>query len=554
MIPRTKKYFKSLTGGLRRRAGMVLRQIQGTSDVISRAFMKEGRCDEGRLVLAGTVQANLAAEKAILRISKFRQEKLFFDFDVDLVPCPPQNAKDWLLKQIGIRRYSFEVVLDMPWDDLPSSLFSIGMQIADTRCGLVTRRGRTQIYSDDTYSRTFCLFVEPSVSVWRIEYFQLSGAELAELSALAYTRKSHDCLCVIGEYTNTARDNGFALFNWIVEHAPDVEARYVIERKNIDNCPLGDGVVEFGSKEHLAACIDASVCAFTHHRGYVYPFILSQLTSKRYTTTRTLFLQHGITAMKRSVSRHYNQRKVGYDAVSVCSQLERNFFRKDFKYSAMQVYATGFPRYDRLYELAECAEASPGSILFFPTWRAGIEKLSPDEVREGDFFRYWSEAMEQVRASTGLECVLALHPMLERHRALFEPHVDRIAPTSELQPELVRMKCLLTDYSSVSFDALFLSKPVILFQFDQEEYGIREDAFIDIDTQLPGIAVLDAASLQQELDRLLQSDWAFKYQDRRDLFFDNCDNWNCLRTTNLIRSLALTSEKAGRPPPEPEAS
>jgi CDP-glycerol glycerophosphotransferase (TagB/SpsB family) len=96
----------------------------------------------------------------------------------------------------------------------------------------------------------------------------------------------------------------------------------------------------------------------------------------------------------------------------------------------------------------------------------------------------------------------------------------------------------VTDYSSVSFDALFLQKPVFLFQFDQDEMGLKEEAFIDIETQLPGHISFTPEELALSVSEVRAAKWSFVHQPQRELYFDHCDDLNSARISELIRTFA----------------
>lgn len=521
---------------------LVYQQICGTARDLIRPVLESTSLDDGSLVFAGSMLVNCDIDTAVLTVRKFREERIIHDFPLSLTPMPAHGLNMRLAALFGFRQHSFTVDAAMPWGDLPASIYGLAITVNGVVTSIRPKAEACQIHMDDVAGRTYCVFVEPSVQTLRIEMYHLNSSDIAGLVDLAHAPRGHALHCILGEYTNTARDNGRSLFEWLRQNASDVRATYVVEKNNIDAYPIDqDGVVEFGTLGHLQACIEATVCAFTHHRSYVYPFIISMINQEPYTSTRTIFLQHGITAMKKSVARHYKRTRVDYSAICVCSQSERLIFQQHFGYREEQVFATGFPRLDSLYDKNQGATTNTEQVLFFPTWRAGIEKETSETVATMPFFLAWSSAMKAAGETLGLRRVLILHPMLHRHADLFLPFVEEIREPSTFQDSLVESACLVTDYSSVSFDALFLHKPVFLYQFDQEDYGLREDAFIDIDTQLPGDVSLEADMMLDKIKASHAAGWPFNQQPQRDLYFDNCDNQNCARTLALIRTLAMTN-------------
>src|SRR5699024_3532325 len=70
---------------------------------------------------------------------------------------------------------------------------------------------------------------------------------------------------LLGERYNTAQDNGFALFKWLL-HNTSIDAYYVIEEDAEDYAALEDktNVLTFGSKEHFEIATKAKVLLGTH--------------------------------------------------------------------------------------------------------------------------------------------------------------------------------------------------------------------------------------------------------------------------------------------------
>jgi CDP-glycerol glycerophosphotransferase (TagB/SpsB family) len=521
----------------------ILRRISGSkASHFAIADIKRAEIEGGKLWLSGYLHAKTAIPNATIITRKFREEVISFS---SAARCEKIGGfiGFWAgaLRAFDIYSYRFSACLDLPWELLPSSIYGISMQVAQENAHVVMDQKLECILSDDENEFTFCVFLEPSTQVVRIEHYKFGKDVVKRLSEQKKRQLSDKVVCIVGEYTNTARDNGRALFEELRCREADILAHYVVERENIDGYSTsGENVLEFGSVAHLEACLNSVVCAFTHHRSYVYPNILRLTNAQLYNSTRTLFLQHGITAMKRSVIRHYSKARASYSAVSVCSSFERSLFLKYFGYSESEVFVTGFPRLDKL-----CAGgmgediAAPVNLVVFPTWREGIEKKSEAEVAQSTFFQNWHAALEMIRAKTSLRVILVLHPMLQRHSRLFGDCADQIVYATEFQSSLARANCLLTDYSSVAFDALFLNKPVLLFQFDQKAFGLKKSALIKIPRDLPGQAVLTTQELLAALTVCADSGWVCNAPRARDMYFNHRDAHNTRRTATLIRTLAM---------------
>lgn len=528
---------KSPTKLFRKIKNIFLKTFFSNNNRFARMEVTESALKSGQLELYGYLICNFAVGEGIFILRKFREEK--FEFHTSFALSDPVvDHIGWrTIGLLGIKKQRFSIFVSAPWDEIPASIYGFSVKFGNVHCS-IQKNDRRWYWCDDERNRTFCIYIDPEVHSWRIEYFKLNSFDIAKVANAGLSPYENGGTILFGEYTNTARDNAKAVFEWAVKRKPEVRCFYVVEKDNVDQYPVGGRVIQYGSLEHLLACTEARVCAFTHHRSYVYPYIIRMVAEERYNEAETLFLQHGITAMKRSVLKNYRKTRVGYSAVCVCSTFEKKIFVDNFGYSNEEVFITGFPRIDMLCEEVIDIVNSEIWVLVFPTWRKGIEKMSSAEASDSCFVQSWISAFNRLRTIEGLKVRLVLHPMLNRHAELFQPYVDEIGRTAQFQEFLRYSNCLITDYSSVSFDALYLNKQVFLYQFDQDEFGIRQDAFIDIDSQQPGDVIVDEAGLFAAVTKAAAEGWAFTQQAQRDMFFNHRDDNNCERVFSLIQSLA----------------
>jgi len=101
---------------------------------------------------------------------------------------------------------------------------------------------------------------------------------------------------------------------------------------------------------------------------------------------------------------------------------------------------------------------------------------------------------------------------------------------------------VVTDYSSVYIDALYLNKPVFSFAYDLEHYQQQQDGVLyDLDLVFPGPvvgtpeALLQALDLELDAPQQVDSD---RYRLARTLFFAHTDAGNCQRVIERIKHLA----------------
>lgn len=98
---------------------------------------------------------------------------------------------------------------------------------------------------------------------------------------------------------------------------------------------------------------------------------------------------------------------------------------------------------------------------------------------------------------------------------------------------------VITDYSSVYVDALYLDKPVLGFAYDLEQYLKNQDGLLyDMEVAFPGPVVQDFSSLLGEVDRELsarQLTGSDQYRMAQKIFFEYRDGRNAERVVARVK-------------------
>ncbi len=117
---------------------------------------------------------------------------------------------------------------------------------------------------------------------------------------------------------------------------------------------------------------------------------------------------------------------------------------------------------------------------------------------------------------------------------------------SEIAAVLREADLLLTDYSSVYIDALYLDKPVVSFAYDLEHYRSQQNGLLyDMDMAFPGPVLGDFDSLLHTLDRELAQGGQVtseRYLMCKQLFFNHLDDGNTRRVLERLRELGAYEE------------
>lgn len=308
------------------------------------------------------------------------------------------------------------------------------------------------------------------------------------LMALPFTillKMRRNNLWLICEDENEARDNGYWFFKYVRENHPEQDVVYAINKKSVDfhKVSILGKVIQYGSLRHWIYYLVAKYNISSQKGGkpnaalcYILEVLTGLLNNKR------IFLGHGIT-INDAKWLYYENTKF---SMFLCGSIkEKEYVEKKFGYPKGVVQYLGLPRMDNLHNI----KINKKQILIMPSWRAWLVNASenddgivPDFVKT-EYYKKWQEF---------INCV-ELHKLLEDNdlQAIFYPHrncqkyIDSfycgsknitIARSNEydIQDLLKESALMITDYSSVFMDFIYMKKPVVFYQFDKEEFFIRQ--------------------------------------------------------------------------------
>ena len=386
------------------------------------------------------------------------------------------------------------------------------------------------------------------------EYDHL-GFRVKELTAFAayYLLKpywdSRHIQLVYEKFCMMAQDNGYYFFKYCMDHEEEKRQNnhiyYVItkdapDRKKLD--AYQSRLVDFMSIRHMIYMIAAELLVSTDTRNHLYAMRQRGSILKRYLRKKPLvFLQHGVTALKK-VDFFYGKGKSGScDLFVVTSDFEKKIIEDYFGYAEDESVNSGFARWDVLEDKSEGLR----EILIMPTWRAWLENVTLEEFKESDYFRNYMELLNSPRFHSFLEKndLLAnfyLHSKFREFIQDFSVESDRIRlivfgeePANEL---MMRCKMLVTDYTSVCWDVFYLDKPVVFFQFDRDKYMEAHGSYLDMDRELFGDCAQDVDGLLTYMERCADDRFVVRpeYEKMQKSFYKYFDDQNSRRICDAI--------------------
>lgn len=353
-------------------------------------------------------------------------------------------------------------------------------------------------------------------------------------------------LWLISERGVDARDNGYYLFKYITKNHPEINIAYAITKDSSDRervSKLGR-LINHNSFKHFLALAVSKVKISSHIMGYT-PYIdfFVRADKMGLVKGKKVFLQHGI--IKDNLTYLYNN-NVNIDLFVCSARPEYEYVNRNYGYDDGVVQMLGLCRYDDLYKIKDRSK----KILVMPTWRYNLRGTDRKGFLESRYFRTFDSLLKSDRLSEILEKY--------DYELLFYPHIelqkyvdcfsgsDRVKIMSfkdtTVQNLLINTDVLITDFSSVFFDYGYMEKPMIFYQFDEEEFrsqhysegyfSYRRDAF--------GEVVMEENELLDELGKILSSGCKMdkKYLDKVSEFFELKDRNNSERNFYAIKEIA----------------
>lgn len=284
-----------------------------------------------------------------------------------------------------------------------------------------------------------------------------------------------------------ADDSAEHVFRFLRTRRREINAWFVIERGTPDYQRLRrDGfrrVVPHGSLVWKLLMLNAQHLISSHADDVLTnPEALRGWTERRW---RFTFLQHGV--MKDDLSTWLDRKDIDLFVTSTRAELESVVAdHTTYRYTTREAKLTGLPRFDRILEEGERYPPEKRDlVLIAPTWRrwlsapdtleGGRHAVNTAEFRRSEFARLWTEVindpqLKEAAEQAGARVAALLHPNLQDTARLdLAPHVQVMGfEGHNIQEIFARARVLVTDYSSMFFNASYIERPVVYFQFDRE--------------------------------------------------------------------------------------
>lgn len=346
--------------------------------------------------------------------------------------------------------------------------------------------------------------------------------------------------------------NAAVLFEHIRKKHPEIKIYWVMKRRSAhwEKVRSIGPVIAYGSLKSLWLSMKAGVIISTHSRRSD----IADIPRRYCRRALAVHLFHGVTALKRKApdsGAYYAE----YDLLIATGPREREI-KKLLGCPEERLVVTGFPQHDRLPVENTAPGTTERQILFLPTWRSWLAKMSysiADDIREIDE-NYFKPILDLITQRELVEFCnrnrvrvrLMIHRNMQfwwrdfvaRYGYHLDKYVDVLSPEASVQQELIAATILVTDYSSVAWEFLYMMKPVVFYTFDLDRYLREQGSYLRLPDELfgpyttsPALAAQAIIDYMEAPERFAESDVVRKM---RRQFFSYIDNRNSERVVREI--------------------
>lgn len=397
----------------------------------------------------------------------------------------------------------------------------IGIRVARPmqRLSRIFRLGRWFYIDVSPISRAAILLISPAIALFNH----------------VFGRKSGEAPWIIGEARgHCAMDNGYHFFLYCRKEHADADIYFVVSSKSPSFHQLKEDprVVRYGSVRHLLIFLRSSLCFYTHtYSDFIYRELFSLYRGQK----KLIYLHHGVLGFKKFDKRYIREMNI-MDLFVVGNRLERDILVNSVGVVESKVVVAGYARYDSL-------EPAPGrgnyQVAYMPTHREWL-RVPSDEFRNTDFFKNVcrlinSPELIDFLESRGLDFKLALHPAMQGYSHYFKPSSERIEvlTLADASPSdiLRESSLLITDYSSVSWDFLYLGKPVLFYRFDLAQYEEGRSSYVSLTDEVIGDVFFSSEDVIASVITYFEADFRLpeEYARVRGNITPSFDKQNCAR-------------------------
>lgn len=252
-----------------------------------------------------------------------------------------------------------------------------------------------------------------------------------------------------------------------------------------------------------------------------------------------VFLQHGVMYMVSldSESRKMFKRKKlsGKYRVVVSSRAEADHFVTLGRHREDDLYITGLPKFDR-----NTLNDDADKIVIMPTWRPWEINEARDDFSETPYFKMLMKIYNNVPDDLKEKVIILPHPLIVNELEKASPDVvDKVVLGARYDDVLKQSRLLITDYSSIAYDAFYRGSRVIFYweekDYCMEQYGPSTKLMLNEDN-VYGDYFYNENGLSEAIRKNYDNPQTEEYKSRYGKLVDFHDGQNTDRLMEFLKA------------------
>ncbi len=235
-----------------------------------------------------------------------------------------------------------------------------------------------------------------------------------------------------------------------------------------------------------------------------------------------------------------------YTYVTVSDESVKKFYAEAFNCDEKIIHADGVPRTDKYFDVKYVSSSrekvlekypeigNRKIILYSPTFR-GVSKGKANFVQMLDFL-YLKKHLEKEYV-----ILVKLHPFIKKGmnlskglKEIYGDFVFDVSKTLPIDDAMCASDMVITDYSSLIFEYALLTRPMIFFAYDLEQYDRERSFYFNYENFVPGDIVKDTEELYKSIRKNENNFDQEKVGNFRKRFMSACDGKSTERILNKI--------------------
>ena len=179
----------------------------------------------------------------------------------------------------------------------------------------------------------------------------------------------------------------------------------------------------------------------------------------------------------------------------VSSELEAQHFIDLAGMKHEDLYVTGLAKFDRAVQ-----NEGADKIIIMPTWRRWEINQARHDLRDTGYYRMVQTMLEGVPEELRDKVIILPHPLISERFSGDESFGKHVTVTDQYDPILRDCALLITDYSSIAYDAYYRGANVVFYWKDKDEcmehYGEGTHLMLNMDNVF-GPVCMDAEDIRK---------------------------------------------------------